>query len=531
MRNTYLTMPGPAAFAGDIASSAALGTFATIVLAVVATGLPIVAHLAGQTFGIAACFVLAGLVANYAAAAVPIVLIFGYLFQNLFVALVSPAIGDVDQFNAIRAYNFILTVATWSVIAGSYWLARARFEPRVRTVMNVSTLALIAIGLYFGVGLASNPSGAIIYLRNIAAPLLLFQVFLLVAQQHRVAITAALVLLATGALLFGYAELVGQDQLFRLINGDVYLLWRMKNEIDAGVWIRKMYETGIVYRSYLDALQSDFLNTPWLADVGIRLPRLGGPNFHPISYAYALAIFSLLLAAIGRWWFVLLALPLLLVIGSKGALVLVVLSTGALLVIGRRGGLAPLWCYAALLVGYAVTGIAVGLSAQDYHVIGFIGGLRGFLQNPLGHGIGNGGNLSLNMTTIDWSRSQNMGSTDVAVESAVGVLLYQMGMLAVALLALLITVVVILWRNYLRTRDRTPAALALGLLTITVNGIFQEEALFSPLALGLLLALCGTALGRGYRRVYQDPRLMLSRQDKAAISAPNSPGTSAPQHG
>jgi hypothetical protein len=135
------------------------------------------------------------------------------------------------------------------------------------------------------------------------------------------------------------------------------------------------------------------------------------------------------------------------------------------------------------------------------------------------------------MTTIDWSRSQNMGSTDVAVESAVGVLLYQMGVAAIALLALLIAVVVILWRNYLRTRDRTPAALALGLLTITVNGIFQEEALFSPLALGLMLALCGTALGRDYRRVYQDPRLILSRQDKAAISGPNSLGTSAQQHG
>jgi O-antigen ligase len=106
-----------------------------------------------------------------------------------------------------------------------------------------------------------------------------------------------------------------------------------------------------------------------------------------------------------------------------------------------------------------------------------------------------------------------------------------MGVAAIALLALLIAVVVILWRNYLRTRDRTPAALALGLLTITVNGIFQEEALFSPLALGLMLALCGTALGRDYRRVYQDPRLILSRQDKAAISGPNSLGTSAQQHG
>jgi hypothetical protein len=328
--------------------------------------------------------------------------------------------------------------------------------------------------------------------------------------------------------------LVGQDRLFRMINGDVYLLWRMKNEIDAGVWIRQMQETGIVYRSYLDALQSDFLNTPWLADLGIRLPRLGGPNFHPISFAYALAIFGLLLAAIGRWWFVLLAFPLLLVIGSKGALLLVVLSTGALFVIGRRFGFAPLWCYAAVLLGYAVLGIAMGLSVQDYHVIGFVGGLRGFLQNPLGHGIGIGGNLSMNMTTIDWSRSQNVGSTDVAVESAVGVLLYQIGVFGIALLAMLIAVAVKLWRIHLRTGNRTPAALALGLLTVLANGIFQEEALFSPLALGFMLSLCGLALGRGYRgaTIYHDPSLALSRRAKAAISEPHSPGaSSAQQHG
>jgi hypothetical protein len=125
MPRADLTMPGPGGFGGDPASPATLGTFATIVLAVVATGLPIVAHLGGQEYGIATCFVLAVLIANFATAAVPIVLVFSYLFQNLLVALVSPAIGDIDQFNAIRAYNFILTVATWSVIAGSYWLACA----------------------------------------------------------------------------------------------------------------------------------------------------------------------------------------------------------------------------------------------------------------------------------------------------------------------------------------------------------------------------------------------------------------------
>ena len=152
----------------------------------------------------------------------------------------------------------------------------------------------------------------------------------------------------------------------------------------------------------------------------------------------------------------------------------------------------------ALLLCYAAIAIVIGIKAQDYHVIGFIGGLNGFLKNPFGHGIGVGGNLSLNMTVIDWNRSQNIGST-TSPSSAVGVLLFQMGVFGIALLAILGSIAVSLWRLYDRTRDRILAVAALGLLTIMVNGIFQEEAMFSPVSLGLMLALSGALLGRFYR--------------------------------
>ena len=141
----------------------------------------------------------------------------------------------------------------------------------------------------------------------------------------------------------------------------------------------------------------------------------------------------------------------------------------------------------------------MGIRSEDYHVIGFIGGLNGFMKNPLGHGIGSGGNLSLNMAGIDWSRAQHLGSTDVAVESAIGVLLYQMGVFGIVVLASVGLIAVRLWKLYIGTRERVLAVAALGLLTIVVNGIFQEEALFSPLALGLLLAVSGLLLGRAYR--------------------------------
>jgi hypothetical protein len=110
--------------------------------------------------------------------------------------------------------------------------------------------------------------------------------------------------------------------------------------------------------------------------------------------------------------------------------VLVILAMVGLL--GLRGYV-PLALFAAMLAVYVVAGIAAGVQTQDYHVMGFFGGLRGFLSNPIGRGIGVGGNLSLDMSTIDWSKSQHLGHTEIAVESAVGVLLDHLGIFAVVI--------------------------------------------------------------------------------------------------
>jgi hypothetical protein len=58
-----------------------------------------------------------------------------------------------------------------------------------------------------------------------------------------------------------------------------------------------------------------------------------------------------------------------------------------------------------------------------------------------------------------------------------------------------------LWKLYAASGDRLFAFSALGVLTIVTNGIFQEEALFAPLAFGMLAALAGLLLGRAYRTV------------------------------
>lgn len=482
------------------ASSLDLGAVGSLALAVLATVLPLVFHLAGQTIGVATCVVLALMIASAAPAAIPITLIFAYLCQNLFVAMLSTQITSIDQLNFLRGYNFIMTVVIWATLSAGFWLARGSFDRRFRGLMDATTFVLVVIGIYFLIGVMANPASAATYLRNVSAPFLLFQIFALVAYRHRVSLMAAFLVLAVFALAYGYLEMFAHEHLLRAINGDNYIKWRIKQDYESGLWLRDMHETGRVMRSYLDALTVDFLNSPWFRDLGLQFYRLLGPNFHSISFAYVLAFFGVVLMALGQWWYLIAALPLVLVIGSKGALAFMLLvSAGLALVRLFRGGW-TLYLYMLALGVLAALGIVTGIKEQDYHVIGFIGGLNGFLSNPLGRGIGAGGNLSLT-AGVDWSQSQQLGHTDIAVESAVGVLLYQVGIFGILILLIVGWIATRLWRLYRQTGDRLYAMAALALITIGVNGIFQEEALFAPLAFGMLAAYAGLLLGRGYRNV------------------------------
>jgi hypothetical protein len=476
-----------------------LGALGVVLLGAFVTAVPVVFHLAGQPIAIALCVLLSVILTCVAAPCVPTALIFAYLFQNLFVALVSPQISGIDQLNAIRAYNFVMTATVWLVLTTGYWLERKTIAARMRRMIDVTTGALVLIGAYFVLGVGSDPGSAATYLRNIAAPFLLFQIFALTAYRHPVALIKPLTIIATIAAAYGLFELVAQKELLRLFNGDVYLNWRLRQEYEAGVWVREMQETGRVMRSYLDTLVIDFLNTPLLPNLKIQVYRLVGPNFHSISFAYALTFCAIVLAAAGRWWWPLIMLLPLLVIGSKGALVTLALVLGFLLLASYLRMFRNLVWYLVTLAAYACAGIALGIRAGDYHVIGFLGGLRGFLAQPLGRGIGAGGNLSLSVSAFDWSRSQQLGHTDVALESAVGVLLYQMGVAGFVVLGVLFWIVLMLWRQYRLSGDRLHAAAALGVGAITVNGIFQEEAMFAPLALGFMCGFAGLMLGGAQR--------------------------------
>lgn len=158
-----------------------------------------------------------------------------------------------------------------------------------------------------------------------------------------------------------------------------------------------------------------------------------------------------------------------------------------------------------LICGFAVAavctvcGVATGLAAGGCHALGFIGGVNGFLENPLGHGIGMGGNLSLGtLPQTEWQEFQHRGAANVGLESAVGVLIHQTGVGCAAMVA---AIIAMLRASSLGVTGRGPRLtdlLFIGMCMGLVNGVFQEEA-YSPYAVGLLALFCGVVVANGRR--------------------------------
>jgi hypothetical protein len=430
----------------------------------------------------------------------PAVAIFGLVFQNMFVSILSPIITGPSELEFIKGYNFLACAVMWTTIFGGY-LLRWRSAPAEVTRLMVGGVVVLAfIGLYFALGFLQEPLAATIYLRNVVFPMLMFQLALLTAALLPAPATRTLVAIGVLAIGCGYLELAFRDVWLQLTNG--YTYWRFDEikAIDSGIWEKEMRQTGRVMVDLMDRFQFDFLNTPLLEGLGLpAFLRVFGPNISPISYAYGLSFFILFLFATRRYLLAICAIPLVIFCGVKGALILMLFVVAGWIGTALIGAVPTMIAGTLAAAVYAVLGIYIGLQIGDYHVIGFMGGWNGFLQAPLGRGIGIGGNLSADFTAVDWSAAQQAGAVEGAVESSVGVLLYQMGIAALVPLTFYAAVALRTWRLY-RDSGLLPQGLAaFGLLITLVNGIFQEEALFAPLALAMFMCLAGLAIGHAVR--------------------------------
>lgn len=471
-----------------------------ICLATVSIAFAPILHVSSPILAIGVETVIGLAIVFAAPAYAPSIAIFVLLFQNLFVSILSSYLSGPSELEFVKGYNFLLCSVMWLGTLALYLLRQRNRSAEVNRIMWWGIFTLATVMLYFVIGFVQNPLAASIYLRNIVLPVFLFQLALLTTSTFEVRITPFLAAIGIALLFCGYLEFLFRDFWLAVTNG--YTFWHF-DELKAthsGVWEAEMRATGNVPVELKDRFRFSFLNTPLLEDLGLsNILRIFGPNMSPISFGYGVGFFALFLFSVGYPLLAVSALPLLVLCSVKGALIMAIFVCSAWISTRLLGPVVTLLLGLLALVIYAVIAIYVGLQIGDYHVIGFMGGWNGFLQNPFGRGLGVGGNLSEGFFSIDWSAAQQAGTVDGAVESATGVLLYQMGIAALVPLGFYFAMALKAWRLYASSGNLTQGLASFGVIVVLFNGFFQEEALFAPPALGLLFCLTGMVLGNHIR--------------------------------
>src|SRR5260370_9088741 len=408
----------------------------------------------------------------------PSIAIFILFFQNLFVSILSTYISDPSELEFIKGYNFLACSVMWLMTLALYGLRRRNHSAEVNRILGWGMLTLATVMLYFIIGFVQNGLAASIYLRNIVLPLFLFQLSLLTAATYEVRVTPFFVAIAVILIVCGYIEFAFRDFWLEITNGEAFWRFEEIKATNSGIWEKEMRTTGNVFVELKDRFRFGFLNTPLLEGLGLSdILRIFGPNMSPISFGYGVAFFGLFLFTVGRSLLALAALPLVVFCSVKGALILTLFVYIAWLSTRILGAVATLILGILALALYAILGIYTGLQIEDYHVLGFRGGWNGFLEWPFGRGLGVGANLSEGYASIDWSAAQQAGAVDGAAESAVGVLLYQMGVAALLPLGFYLAMALKAWRLYACSELLTQALAAFGVMIVLAHVFFQEEAL------------------------------------------------------
>jgi len=370
--------------------------------------------------------------------------------------------------------------------------------------MSVIILAVLLAGCYAAVGaVRAGPTSAAVYFREFIGP------------------TCAVVVGLDVGRIWGFRTVT-----IGLLTSVVFSIFIALTEVaiplDYYSWINSSLAT-MAY-SALDIVDQNttaLFNFGWdSASLAAATSfRFGSSLLNPISYAYILVIAGLAAISLHRYLWLIVIVPLLIAIGVKGAAILLVLALCLYTILVTTGsGRLTFVSTAALLMLYVVYGIRQSLAFDDYHALGFIGGWHGFLSNPLGRGLGVGGNLSSTALNTNWSASIQTRGADFAVESAVGVLLYQMGIGALAIFAVFGSLLKA--APFLKRKPQGHDLWFLALATVLVNGVFQEEA-YAPTAAGLISLICAVVVmneGRQVTSLNSRVTQLLGRFDSAAGS-------------
>ena len=472
-----------------------------VLVAIVIVIASVSAFAVSTTFGIVTTFGITLIASIVLPAGIPFLIAASFLFQNTVIAWYTPWITDNTTFDAMRGANFVLVMTAFGAFLAASFQARISAVAPLRPWLIAGIVLTGAVTFYLGLGvLRGVPQDAIVYFRNVITPVACFYVAVTAASTYRVDLRQTVFWLGTAAIVYGYCEFIFSMEFLSLFHGDDYIRRTIWRQIQGGAWEKALETTGFVLRSLEDVMMTNAFNLPFLDDVLPKVFRVGGPNFHSIAYAYALSVLSVWLLFNKRWLLPLAALPLLILIGSKGATIMLLTAIFvrvAMPLVGPKPTLILTMVIATLWTGGA---IVFGMGTGDYHVLGLFAGLNEFLANPFGQGLGFGGNLSSTSVNIDWDRAQAVGAAGTPMESALGVMLYQMGIGSFVFLGFLALLARTAWRTFRVSGNYSILFIFVSVVTISANAVLQEEAYFSPLALGFCLLLGGVALGSYWNR-------------------------------
>lgn len=435
-------------------------------------------------------------------------------FQNTMIAVVTPEIVKDSNFTILQATNFgILCLIT--AFAAPAWFRMRKFFPAANGhLLRWTFLFFVVVVLFTGLGVVnSSPTSALIYARTYLTGLMMMAVGLALGSRFMMNYMSNIVrAIAVICIVWGILEFTITGSLYDAFNFVDYMRIKWANAADA------------VFTSIQDVVNFGnhaYLNLSGQLGSEIEILRLKGPTIHTISYGYVLAFCCLVAYMYHRQIIALAGFALVMLIGAKGPMILCILSIGLSLIYTRTRNVAWLLSTMTLCLGLIlVSGLVYGFYTNDYHILGLMGGVRGFLENPIGRGIGVGGNLSdLGQKQLNFSLYQQTGTADFALESAFGVMIYQIGVVGTFVFLMFYRR---LWTSVMEAvlaRHDEPrlVVVPIALAFLIVNSVFQEEV-FLPTGWGLWLLLSGMLMARHWRQNLPGNDEMRSRPTASGLT-------------
>ena len=411
------------------------------------------------------------------------------IFQNTILASLSGHIPSDDLFKASQGVNFLTFSAFGSIFAV---VCLTTTDPRImrhkRKVM-LSALLLAVLVVYVAIGAKNaNLASAIVYFRQSSILCFAFICGLyLGARINEKFLWDILLVTAIIVLALGFFELFFPDEFYTLLQVGKFNSFKFQNNPE-------LHHPELIAKS----TEFSWLNLTGDYALDIKARKLTGPTLHNISFGYVIAFLALTCLYRSRYFLCLASIGLLIYVGAKGplAICLAALLVFSLLQLTRTKARSAEKIVVAIAVAYTALVIAYGIKSIDLHVLGLLSGLNSIFHSPMGHGLGMGGNLSDAARASRDIVEYRASGVPFAIESATGVLLYQIGIFTSLLILVFLSAAKGL--RSVAAKDRKATVFVASLYFLFCNTLFQEESL-APAAAGLFFLLYGFLISNSDR--------------------------------